>query len=161
MYINSYTHTGPGQKQSPLSVFVFNKRSLMVLNTTVMIYFDQTLNVTIIGALRNISTLVLHIPITEQQLYQPNRNFKLKSLISRVRCTEVSTYIITMVKPCHGMQKQPTKTRSQLSMLTPAYLSHKAHTVSTRATFLPKRTEMSGKSHLWRLRLLCVCSTRP
>ena len=67
-----------------------------------MNYFAQKY-VAVLGARRNISTLISHVPITEQQLYRPNRNFKLKALISRVRCTELSTKTITMVKTCHGM----------------------------------------------------------
>ena len=53
-----------------LSVFIFNKCGFMALNTIALSYFAQVLNVTVIGARRNISTLISHIPITEQQLYR-------------------------------------------------------------------------------------------
>ena len=65
-----------------------------------MSYVAKILYMTVIGARRYIS---MNIEITEQQLYRPNRNLKLKSLTSHVRCTEVSTNTITLVKACHGM----------------------------------------------------------
>ena len=40
-------------------------------------------------------------------------------------------------------------------------LNHKVCTLITRAKCFPKRTEMSANSHVWRLRLHCLYSTRP